>query len=133
MQRKALTILIVVAIVTQLAWFLLPQIEWNWLSEDELVILYYGGFGGRIELQSWMSWAYLAVDVGLLIALLVVGVRMRHALALFFASSILVLVTFGGIVAETGLSMMLRDINSFVMGAILAVAYLSAPSVEAAP
>ena len=123
MKSKSLTVLAGAAIAIQIVWFLLPQVEWRWLSEDELVILSYAAFGSKIDVQPWLSWSFFAASIAILAAFLISGTRLRHLLLIYFVGSLFVFVPFGGIVAETGLSMTLRDLNNLVIGAVLAIAY----------
>ena len=126
MKSKLLFWLTVVAIVVHLIWYLLPQFEWRWLSEDQLVILSYSGFGSRLNVQPWLSWSVVGVSMSVLVVFLFLGSRVRHLLLLYWIGSLFVLVPLGGIVAETGFSMVLRDLGHIVVGAMIAIAYMSA-------
>ena len=127
MKSKSLVVLAGIAVAIQIIWFLLPQAEWRWLSEDELVILSYAAFGSTIDVQPWLSWFFFGVSIAVLIAVLVSGAKMRHLLLVFWIGSLFIFVPFGGIVAETGFSMTLRDLSNIVVGAMLAIAYTTTP------
>ena len=127
MRSKPLVVLTSFAIAIQIAWFLLPQLEWRWLSEDELVILSYGAFGSLIDVQPWFSWSFIVVSISVLVAFLVGGTKLRHLLLIFWLGSVFSLVSFGGIVSETGLTMTLRDLSNLIVGAMLAIAYTTKP------
>ena len=127
MSKKLLVILTSMAILVHIGWALLPQVEWRWQSEEELVILSYGAYGANLHFQPWVSWVYVVVSTIILGVFLIGGARMRHRLLAFWLASLVVFVSFGGIVSESGLSMTFRDFQNLLIGAMLAIAYTSRP------
>ena len=123
MKTKLFTVLTGAAIALHIVWFLLPQVEWKWLSEDELVILSYSGFGSLIPVEPWLSWSFFAATLIVLTACLIAGTKVRHLLLAYFVGTLIVFVPFGGIVSETGYSMAMRDISNLIIGAMIAIAY----------
>jgi hypothetical protein len=122
---KVLRILILAAIVTQLLWFLWPQLEYRWLSEDELVVMSYAGLGSSLGIETWMSWANLALTILVFCGLFVFGRKWRVIFLAYFALSSLLLVPFAGLNIETGVSTAMRDVLNLLVGAVIAVAFLS--------
>ncbi|MDJ0710062.1 MAG: hypothetical protein QNJ14_06720 [Woeseiaceae bacterium] len=114
----------IVAIALQVLWYVLPGFEIDFLTEDELIILQYGAYGSIVDLPEWSYWAFLVTTLLVLVLTFALGRKMRHILLGFFLLSILVFVPTGGMVIETGLSMLLRDLGNLAIGAVITMAYL---------
>ena len=130
MKTKSYSVLAGTTIALHVVWFLLPQVEWRWLSEDELVILSYSGFGSSIPVAAWLSWSFFAATLMVLATCLIAGPKARHLLLAYFIGTLVVFVPFGGIVSETGFSMALRDTSNLLIGAMIAIAYTTTVGVE---
>jgi hypothetical protein len=103
----------------------LPQVEYRWLSEDELVVIGYAGLGSSLGIETWMSWVNLALTILVFCGLLIFGRKWRVIFLAYFALSSLLFVPFAGLNIETGVSMAMRDVLNLLIGAIIAVAFLS--------
>lgn len=113
--------LVVSALVLYVAWYLLPQIEWQWMSEDALVIISYSGFESSLNLSNWMHWAFFAAMIVITGGLLFFGSRWRVLFVLYVVATTVVIVPLAGINVETGLSTALRDIGNLLFGALIAL------------
>jgi hypothetical protein len=125
---KILRTFVITALVLQLAWFLLPQIEYKWLSEDAIVIISYAGFGSFLGIETWMSWVSLAITLAVLSGMFIFGPKWRILFLVYFTLSILVIVPFAGLNVETGLSMAIRDLLNITIGAIIVLAFICGQS-----
>jgi hypothetical protein len=123
--------LVIASLLTYSAWFLLPQIEWRWMSEDALVIGSYAGFGSAIELADWMSWPFLAATIMINGGLLFFGAKWRMLFICYTLISTIVLVPILGMAVESGLSIALRDINSIILGVLIAIILVNRGTIDA--
>jgi hypothetical protein len=113
--------LVVASLLTYSAWFLIPQIEWRWMSEDALVIASYAGFGASVDMADWMSWLFFALTILINGGLLFFGANWRILFVCYTLLNTLVLLPFLGMTIETGLSVALRDINSIILGGLIVI------------
>lgn len=115
--------LVLIAILLQLAWYLLPQLEYRWMSEDAIVLTSYAGLDSQLGLSPWMSWAILAITLSVLFGLFFFESRARYVALLYFALSIILITPLAGMNVETGLSIALRDLSNLVIGAAIALSF----------
>jgi hypothetical protein len=112
------------AVVLQLIWFLLPQVEYRWMSDDAIVIMSYAGFESSYDISAVFSWLNLAITVVILLGVLYFPYWWRYLLAIYFVVNILVVVPFAGMVVETGLSMAIRDLLNIAIGLTIAFCFM---------
>ena len=113
--------LVIASLLTYSAWFLLPQIEWRWMSEDALVIVSYAGFGSSVDLAEWMSWLFFALTIVITGGLLFFSAKWRILFVAYTLINAIALLPFLGMTIETGLSVAMRDINSIILGGLIAI------------
>lgn len=118
---KPLRALLGIGLCVYLAWFLLPLIDYRWLSEDKLVILGYSTYGSSLEALPWISWVFFFVTVSVFLISFAKPVFCRYILPIYVTVSMLFFLAFGGINVETAVSIFIRDLFNIVIGALLAI------------
>ena len=123
--------LVISAMLLQLTWFFLPQVEYRWMSEEMIVLTEYSGFGALIDFPVWFYWTNLAVTLVVLALILLFGYRVRYIALACFVLSILGYVPVAGMNVESGLSMTFRDFLGLIQGAVLVLLFTGARSSKA--
>lgn len=108
-------------LAVQVVWFLLPQVEWRWLSDDAIVLASYSGLDSQLDFGVWLSWGMLAATLIIAGGLVFFGTRWRYLFILYVALTQLVYVPLSGVNVETALSMTLRDLLNILLGALVAL------------
>ena len=117
--------LILSAFIVYIAWYLLPHVEWRWMSEDALVVISYSGLESKLGLGIPEAWAMFGVTLVVFIGTFAFGAKWKFVFAGYFLLQILVLAPLAGIVVESGLSIALRDLSSVLIGAVVTHHFLA--------
>ena len=121
---KTIVTLVIATLLVQVVWFVLPQFEYRWLSEDAIVLLSYAGLESSLGLEAWMSWAFLVATIIITAGLLFFGAKWRLLFVAYITFGVLVMVPLSGMNVETGLSMALRDVLNMLVGALIVIIFL---------
>ena len=107
---------LLVTLVVYVIWYLLPQLEWRWMSEDAIVLVSYSGLESILGLEIWQAWVMFGFTLLIFIGTWLFGGVWRYVFVGYFALQICVLTPLAGMVAETALSIALRDLNHGLIG-----------------
>lgn len=114
---------VVATLALYIAWYLLPQVEWRWMSEDAIVLTSYAGLESSLNPAGWMHWTLFGVMIVVLCGLLFFGFKWRLLFAAYILLSTIIIVPIAGMNVETGLSMALRDLSNMLFGALLVIIF----------
>lgn len=116
---------LLVTFAVYVIWYLLPQVEWRWMSEDAIVLVSYSGLESVLGLEIWHSWVMFGITLLIFIGTWLFGGVWRYVFIGYFALQFLVLTPLTGMVAETAFSIALRDISNVLLGITIAMLLLN--------
>ena len=117
-------------VTTFLVWFFFPLLDAKIMTEDELSIVAYHGFGALLAPSAPVAYLYLAAY---LISVLLSVAFDRGAYWAFVAVllyGILISSPMSGLTIESGVSVSIRDLNSILSGAFVVCCLLIGVSVN---
>ena len=112
---------LLITFVVYVIWYLLPQVEWRWMSEDAIVLVSYSGLESIFGLEIWQAWVMFGITSLIFIGTWLFGGVWRYIFAAYFALQFLVLTPLVGMVAETAFSIALRDVSNALIGVTMAL------------
>jgi hypothetical protein len=115
---------LLVTLFVYVIWYLLPQVEWRWMTEDAIVLVSYSGLESILELDIWQVWVMFGFTLLIFIGAWLFGGNWRYAFVGYFALQFLVLTPLAGMVAETALSIALRDASNVLIGITSAILFM---------
>jgi len=86
------------------------------MSEDAIVLVSYSGLESILGLEIWLSWVMFGFTLLVFIGTWLFGGVWRYVFVGYFALQFLVLTPLAGMVAETALSIALRDVSNMLIG-----------------
>lgn len=107
---------LLVTLVVYVIWYLLPQVEWRWMSEDANVLVSYSGLESILGLEIWQAWVMFGFTLLIFIGTWLFGGKWRYVFVGYFALQLLLFTPLAGMVAETALSIALRDVSNVLIG-----------------
>jgi hypothetical protein len=86
------------------------------MSEDAIVLVSYSGLESILGLEIWQAWVMFGFTLLIFFGTCLIGGLWRYVFVGYFALQLLVLTPLAGMVAETALSIALRDVSNVLIG-----------------
>jgi hypothetical protein len=122
--EKLFRILVIASISLYLVEVILPFVDYLWLTQEELDLMSWTGYGGAIKSSYTLYWVMSGVWVGLFVGLFFF-ISVARKLFIAYLILILVLTPFFGYSVQAPFAGALNTITNILDGAIIAIAYLT--------
>ncbi|MBT8062039.1 MAG: hypothetical protein KJO85_05100 [Gammaproteobacteria bacterium] len=116
--------LIVTSTVLYIAYYILPFVDSDFLSEQSLIVLSWARHGALVPFPVWLDYSMFVIWIGSAVGMYFF-VPLARSVFVWIYIVLTALTPFFGLNVETGLSQMLFNLVTLFDGAIIAMAYLT--------